>query len=132
MGVIIDGDFGVIQNTACAESIPVGTSVQRPLNPTSGMFRFNTTIDALEFYSGIDGEWFAIHNPTTKALTFTFSAKENIWVIQHNQNTSFFQLKITKDDGTIVNAPYSSDLNSITVFFTYPMSGTVSLIFGLV
>jgi hypothetical protein len=132
MGIIIDGDFGIIQNTVGAESVPTGTSVQRPSKPKAGMLRFNSTINTLEWYSDIDIEWVPIHETATKALTFTFSEKEKTWVIQHDQNTSFFQLKIIKDDGTIVNAPYSSDLNSITIFFTYPMSGTVSLIFELV
>lgn len=132
MSIIIDGTLGVVQETVGAETLPMGTTDQRPIRPLSGMIRFNATTNALEWYSAASALWFEVNGQTAKALSFTFNTKAQTWVIPHNQNNSFFQLKITKDDGTIVNAPYSSDLNSITVSFTYPIRGTVSLIFGLV
>ena len=32
--------------------VPVGTTAQRPKNPTNGMMRYNTTIPQLEIYIG--------------------------------------------------------------------------------
>ena len=41
--------------------VPVGTTAQRPVSPTNGMLRFNTTIGKLEQYDGND--WAAIDAP---------------------------------------------------------------------
>ena len=43
--------------------IPVGTTLERPGSPATGMMRFNTTLDNLEFYD--NGQW------TTAGTSFT-------------------------------------------------------------
>lgn len=35
--------------------IPVGTTSQRPTNPTLGMFRWNSSLETMEHYNGT--EW---------------------------------------------------------------------------
>ena len=35
-----------------AVALPVGTTAQRPAIPTTGMWRFNSTTNGLEYYNG--------------------------------------------------------------------------------
>jgi hypothetical protein len=48
-GVIVAG------NNQGAFVIPAGTTAQRPVNPTNGMLRYNTTVGFVEIYK--DGTW---------------------------------------------------------------------------
>ena len=52
MSIILDGTLGITQSVTGAETIPVGTTAQRPVSPVAGMARFNTSVVAYEFYNG--------------------------------------------------------------------------------
>jgi hypothetical protein len=41
-----------------ALALPVGTTAQRPATPATGMWRFNSTTNGLEYYNG--SSWVAI------------------------------------------------------------------------
>ena len=49
-GATFTGD--VIHNYTTALQIPVGTTAQRPLSPSTGDFRFNSTTTSAEIYNG--------------------------------------------------------------------------------
>jgi hypothetical protein len=38
--------------------LPVGTTAQRPVSPSTGMLRYNSTIVAVEYYNG--SAWISI------------------------------------------------------------------------
>ena len=40
-----------------ATQLPTGTTAQRPVSPTTGLIRFNTTINGLEFYNSSTSAW---------------------------------------------------------------------------
>ena len=52
MAIVLDGTLGISQSVTGAETIPVGTTAQRPVSPVAGMTRFNTSVVAYEFYNG--------------------------------------------------------------------------------
>ena len=51
-----------IDSTTGAASIPVGTTAQRPVSPSVGMTRYNTTINAAEVYNG--SAWIVVGDQT--------------------------------------------------------------------
>lgn len=59
MSITIDATLGITQTLTGAETIPVGTTAQRPATPIVGMKRFNSTLLALEVYNGIT--WISIN-----------------------------------------------------------------------
>ncbi len=50
-------------------TMPVGTTAQRPANPTNGMMRFNTTLGYIEWYSTTANSWWPIYS----GLSYTVS-----------------------------------------------------------
>ena len=59
MSITLDGTLGISQAVTGAETIPVGTTAQRPATPVVGMKRVNSTLLALEVYNGIT--WISIN-----------------------------------------------------------------------
>lgn len=80
MALVLDGTTGIFNllnldangnlkvNDTDALVVPVGTTAERPANPTSGMLRFNTTLDQLEQYTSGSG-WQGISAPPTVIST---------------------------------------------------------------
>ena len=76
MALVLDGTSGIFNllnldangnlkvNDTDAIVVPVGTTAERPANPTPGMLRFNTTLDQLEQYTSGSG-WQGISAPPT-------------------------------------------------------------------
>lgn len=53
--VVINEIVVVTFSSTSATTIPRGTTDQRPVSPTNGMLRYNTTLNKLEGYS--NGNW---------------------------------------------------------------------------
>lgn len=60
-------DNSVNINSTSTLTIPVGTTDQRPLSPTNGMLRYNTTINNLEVYQG--STWRGMRFKEASAIT---------------------------------------------------------------
>ena len=71
--------------------IPVGTTVQRPGTPATGMIRFNTTLDAFEFYDS--NSW------TTAGSDFTVIATQ---VFNGDNSTVAFTLSSSQTTASCI------------------------------
>ena len=77
--------------------VPKGTTAQRPVSPSTGMIRFNTTLDYLEEY--IDGEWVGLSNifaaeggtVTTSGgyKTHTFTSSGTFTILSGSKSVSY-------------------------------------------
>ena len=103
--------------------IPVGTTVQRPGTPATGMIRFNTTVDAFEFYDS--NSW------TTAGSDFTVIASQ---VFNGDNSTVAFTLNSSQTTAScivsingVVQLPTTAyAVSTTTLTFTEaPLSGDV-------
>ena len=60
--VTIDGAINTIGSRTSSLNLPVGTTAQRPITPTNGTIRFNTTTGSLEVYYA--SNWLSISTST--------------------------------------------------------------------
>ena len=90
--------------------IPVGTTVQRPGSPATGMIRFNTTLDAFEFYDA--NSW------TTAGSDFTVIATQ---VFNGNGSATGFTLSTSQTTASCIVS-----INGVVQLPTtaYAVSGT--------
>jgi hypothetical protein len=70
----VDTASGVVMNTPNNLLMPKGATSSRPLSPTTGMIRYNTTTNEVEVYQGIGG------SASWRSLSF----KESTGIIQQN------------------------------------------------
>jgi hypothetical protein len=49
--------------------LPVGTTAQRPVSPSDGMMRRNTTLNCVEYYSSVDQAWVKISDNGGSGVT---------------------------------------------------------------
>ena len=103
--------------------IPVGTTVQRPGSPATGMIRFNTTLDAFEFYDA--NSW------TTAGSDFTVIASQ---VFNGNGSATAFTLSeaqttascIVSINGVVQLPTTAYAVSNVTLTFTEaPLTGDV-------
>jgi hypothetical protein len=68
--------------------IPVGTTLQRPATPATGMTRFNTTLDQFEFYDS--NSWTTAGSDFTVIASETFSGDDTTvaFTLQSTQTTA--------------------------------------------
>jgi hypothetical protein len=52
---------GILSSESGSITIPAGTTAERPSVPAEGMFRYNTTLTAFEYYNGTT--WVQINFP---------------------------------------------------------------------
>lgn len=100
----------VVVNSADSILLPVGNTAQRPGTPQTGMFRFNTSIDAIEFYGAT--EWESISSDFTVISVDEFNGDGSTVAFTLSQSTT--------TAGTIVC------LNGVVQlpFTAYSVSGT--------
>ena len=99
-------------NSASALGLPVGSNLTRPDYADEGMLRFNTNIDALEFFDG--SQWIPIG---ATVLTTVISDQ----FIGDNTTTQFTLSQSTTTSGTIVTINGVIQIPSIS----YNVSGTL-------
>lgn len=107
--------------------IPTGTTAERPVSPNAGYIRYNTTLNALEFYNAVAVAWQTSGNPETNGIanltgtglvvktgTGTYTSR----TLTGTTNT----ITITNGDGvagnptvTIASNPVLPGLGSVTV-----------------
>jgi hypothetical protein len=102
---IIQGAKLVVSSTD-ALLVPVGTSAQRPgsvgFTDVDGMIRFNSTINALEFYG--DGQWNSTGSTFTVILSRTFSnSSGDINGNVDGSNTNFTLGANATTNGTLIS-----------------------------
>ena len=94
-------------------TLPSGTTAERPSSPDSGVFRFNTTTDVMEYYDG--AVWQTLGNApgvTSISPTTETDANANITITGTNFKTGA-TVQFIGDDGTTYNSP-SVTVNSTT------------------
>lgn len=112
---------GVITlNTASALGLPIGGNIARPALPTQGLIRFNTDIDAVEYYTGAG--WEAIVNAvsgqsfygdgTSTTFTLDKSATTNSVLVSMNGTVQQpgIAYSVTGNQISFVEIPLVSDL----------------------
>lgn len=108
-------------------AVPAGTTVQRPVSPTLGMIRYNTTIGYMESYTG--SGWGAIATPpsVTTISPVTFNGEQGT---SFTINGAFFDssasVKFITNSGTEYTAASVSYINSSQLIATTPRDFTVS------
>ena len=68
-GIPVSGIITATGNIGGALPIPTGTTAQRPGTPSSGMLRFNTSLNTLEIYN--NGYWLGLAQVTSSTGTVT-------------------------------------------------------------
>jgi len=68
-GIPVSGIITATGNIGGALPIPAGTTAQRPGAPSSGMLRFNTSLNTLEIYN--NGYWLGLAQATSSTGTVT-------------------------------------------------------------
>jgi hypothetical protein len=94
-------------------TLPSGTTAERPSSPATGVFRFNTTTDVMEYYDG--NNWQALGNApgvTSISPTTETDANADITITGTNFKTGA-TVQFIGDDGTVYNSP-SVTVNSTT------------------
>jgi hypothetical protein len=124
------GTGGVVINSTRSITIPVGTTVQRPLTPANGMIRYNTTLSRYEGYN--NGYWLQLsgvidNSGNTRILAeATPGANDNTLYFYANNNltatidsTKLFAQKIQTSSldingNTISTIATNTDINLTT------------------
>lgn len=94
-------------------TLPAGTTAERPSSPDTGVFRFNTTTDVMEYYDGT--AWQALGNApgvTSISPTTVLDANTDIVITGTNFKTGA-TVQFVGNDGTLYNSP-SVTVNSTT------------------
>lgn len=77
-----------IATGSTALGIPTGNSTNRPEDPEFGQLRFNTTIDAMEFYNGTS--WLSLINAGGNNITvdeFTGDGSTTVFTMTNQEGT---------------------------------------------
>lgn len=104
-------DTGYIQ-------LPVGTTAQRPVSPTVGMIRYNTTTKNYEGYA--EGQWINITSPVADIVTanLTLYYDYGNTSCYSGSGTSVNDLSTGNNDGTLTGGVSYSSSNSGIMNFT--------------
>ena len=95
-------DTGYIQ-------LPVGTTAQRPVSPTSGQMRYNSTIKTVEWYTGSNNLWYYLPNIYTQGMIARYDAAEpNSY---SGSGTAWNDISGNANNGTLVNSPTYATTN---------------------
>jgi hypothetical protein len=128
VGTLIQGAKLFINSTD-SMMLPSGTSGQRPGNTggtdTPGMFRYNTTLNAIEYFGGSSGTWSTVSTQFTLISDQQFSGtgSQTDFTLSSNQTTNNCIVSI---NGSIQlpTLAYSINANLLT-FTTAPANGAV-------
>jgi hypothetical protein len=128
VGTLVQGAKLFINSTD-SMMLPAGTSGQRPGNSggsdVPGMFRYNTTLNAIEYFGGSEGAWSTVSTQFTLISDQQFSGtgSQTNFTLSSNQTTNNCIVSING----IIQLPvlaYSITANVLT-FTTAPANGTV-------
>ena len=103
-------------------TLPAGTTAERPSSPASGVFRFNTTTDVMEYYDG--DAWQTLGNApgvTSISPTTETDANADITITGTNFKTGA-TVQFIGDDGTVYNSPSVTVNSTTTITATTPSS----------
>ena len=106
-----------------SQMIPVGTSAQRPGTPATGMIRFNTTVDAFEFYDA--DSWTTAGSDFTVIATQVFNGDNSTvaFTLGSSQTTASCIVSI---NGVVQLPTTAYAVSTTTLTFTEaPLSGDV-------
>ena len=116
-------------NSSDSMMLPAGTSGQRPGNTggtdVPGMFRYNTTLNAIEYFGGSEGAWSTVSTQFTLISDQQFSGtgSQTVFTLSSNQTTNNCIVSVNG----VIQLPilaYSITANVLT-FTTAPGAGTV-------
>lgn len=87
-------------------TLPAGTTAERPSSPDTGVFRFNTTTDVMEYYNGTNWQGVVQEAPAVTSIspTTVLDANTDI-VITGTGFNSGATVKFIGNDGTEYNSP---------------------------
>ena len=103
-------------------TLPSGTTAERPSSPATGVFRFNTTTDVMEYYDG--ALWQTLGNApgvTSISPTTETDANADITITGTNFKTGA-TVQFIGDDGTVYNSPSVTVNSTTTITATTPSS----------
>jgi len=107
-----------------AVSAAVSTLV--PDDPISGMLWYDSSVDQMKVYIESLQLWEAI---APKSIRYSFS-ESNTWLVQHNRNTTAYNVNLTDSDGDLFHAKIKIiDSNSFAVILTAATSGVADVTF---
>ena len=116
-------------NSTDSMMLPSGTSGQRPSNTggsdVPGMFRYNTTLNAIEYFGGGEGAWSTVSTQFTLITDQQFSGTgtQTVFTLSTNQTTNNCLVSINGNLQVPILA-YSISANILT-FTSAPANGTV-------
>ena len=103
-------------------TLPSGTTAERPSSPATGVFRFNTTTDVMEYYDG--DAWQPLGNApgvTSISPTTETDANADITITGSNFKTGA-TVQFIGNDGTVYNSPSVTVNSTTTITATTPSS----------
>jgi hypothetical protein len=103
-------------------TLPSGTTAERPSSPATGVFRFNTTTEVMEYYDG--NNWQALGNApgvTSISPTTATAGNEDITITGSNFKTGA-TVQFIGNDGTVYNSPSVTVNSTTTITATTPSS----------
>ena len=106
-------------------TLPSGTTAERPSSPATGVFRFNTTTEVMEYYDG--NNWQALGNApgvTSISPTTATAGNENITITGSNFKTGA-TVQFIGNDGTVYNSPSVTVNSTTTITATTPSSALI-------
>ncbi len=100
----------IVDNIAFSGSegitLPSGTTAERPSSPASGVFRFNTTTDIMEYYNGTAWQGVVQVAPAASSINPTTATSANqVITITGTGFNSGATVKFIGNDGTEYNSP---------------------------
>jgi hypothetical protein len=129
-------------NSTKAILLPSGNNLARPPNPIIGMFRYNTVINSLEIWDGLD--WIAVSGTATTTIvsdSFTGNGSDKDFTLSQSTTTSGALVSIngvsqipgvsyTINDVTLtfIEAPLSTDIIEARMLTT--TGSTTSMVVG--
>ncbi len=115
-------------NTTSSLILPVGTTAQRPANPVTGMQRFNTSINAIEIFDGVEWNSGVDFTIITSNL-YTGDGVTTVFMLDEDQTTASVVVSI---NGVVQQPVVAYGVSGKTLTFTEaPADGDVIDVRGL-
>jgi hypothetical protein len=114
-------------NTTDSILLPVGTSAQRPgsvgFTDTTGMFRYNTTINAIEFYNGTAWQGVTSSFTVIADQQFNGTGSQTIFTLSSSQTTASCIVSI---NGVVQIPTLAYSVSGTTLTFTEAVTNITS------
>ena len=110
-------------------TLSVGTTAERSANPTTGEFRFNTSLGSLEFFNG--SSFVSLNSRGVSAITtdsFTGDGSTTVFTMSTSVTNDQEQIIIVAVGNVFQNTSYAYTVSGTAITFTSPPPNAESII----